>query len=250
MSVARPRSEDKRMAILEAATEAIAEAGLGASTALIARKAGVAEGTIFRYFASKDDLYNALYVHLKQDFCRSMIGKLDSKNDHKENIRYVWNSFIDWGLTKPEANLAARKLEVSSRITDESKKLVTISTRSSMSFARNAFCRCSAPVNFARLAMKFSLRWRRRPWISRRANRHALTSLKRWDLIRCGARCATTSRRKLTPKKPPRASLTMAGPRRLAERRVFLFLLFFFTVFTVTATLLTRVTAQPERKRF
>ncbi len=51
MSVARPRSEDKRMAILEAATEAIAEAGLGASTALIARKAGVAEGTIFRYFA-------------------------------------------------------------------------------------------------------------------------------------------------------------------------------------------------------
>ncbi|EGT4426196.1 TetR/AcrR family transcriptional regulator, partial [Cronobacter sakazakii] len=48
-----------------------------------------------------------------------------SKNDHKENIRYVWNSFIDWGLTKPEANLAARKLEVSSRITDESKKLVT-----------------------------------------------------------------------------------------------------------------------------
>ncbi|EMC4145427.1 TetR/AcrR family transcriptional regulator [Cronobacter sakazakii] len=125
MSVARPRSEDKRMAILEAATEAIAEAGLGASTALIARKAGVAEGTIFRYFASKDDLYNARYVHLKQDFCRSMIGKLDSKNDHKENIRYVWNSFIDWGLTKPEANLAARKLEVSSRITDESKKLVT-----------------------------------------------------------------------------------------------------------------------------
>ncbi|ELY4671464.1 TetR/AcrR family transcriptional regulator [Cronobacter muytjensii] len=123
--MARPRSEDKKMAILEAATDAIAEAGLGASTALIARKAGVAEGTVFRYFASKDELYNALYVHLKQDFCRSMIGKLDINGDHKENTRHVWNSFIDWGLTRPAANLAVRKLEVSSRITEESEKRVT-----------------------------------------------------------------------------------------------------------------------------
>ncbi|MDY0971846.1 TetR/AcrR family transcriptional regulator [Siccibacter turicensis] len=123
--MARPRSEDKRMAILEAAIEAIAEAGLGASTALIARKAGVAEGTLFRYFLNKDALYNALFIHLKQSFCQSMIDRLDSKNDHKANARFIWNSFIEWGLAHPQANLTMRKLEVSNRISDESEKVVT-----------------------------------------------------------------------------------------------------------------------------
>jgi len=71
--VARPKSEDKKQALLEAATAAFAQSGIAASTALIARKAGVAEGTLFRYFATKDDLLNALYVHLKQDLCQTML---------------------------------------------------------------------------------------------------------------------------------------------------------------------------------
>jgi len=53
--VARPKSEDKKQALLEAAAEAFAQSGITASTALIARNAGVAEGTLFRYFATKDD---------------------------------------------------------------------------------------------------------------------------------------------------------------------------------------------------
>lgn len=53
--MARPKSEDKKQALLEAATVAFAQSGIAASTALIARNAGVAEGTLFRYFATKDD---------------------------------------------------------------------------------------------------------------------------------------------------------------------------------------------------
>jgi len=41
--VARPKSEDKKQALLEAATAAFAQSGIAASTALIARNAGVAE---------------------------------------------------------------------------------------------------------------------------------------------------------------------------------------------------------------
>lgn len=69
--MARPKSEDKKQALLEAATAAFAQSGIAASTALIARNAGVAEGTLFRYFATKDDLLNALYLHLKQDLCQT-----------------------------------------------------------------------------------------------------------------------------------------------------------------------------------
>lgn len=52
--MARPKSEDKKQALLEAATQAIAQSGIAASTAVIARNAGVAEGTLFRYFATKE----------------------------------------------------------------------------------------------------------------------------------------------------------------------------------------------------
>lgn len=41
--MARPKSEDKKQALLDAATTAFAQSGIAASTALIARKAGVAK---------------------------------------------------------------------------------------------------------------------------------------------------------------------------------------------------------------
>lgn len=102
--MARPKSEDKKQALLEAATQAIAQSGIAASTAVIARNAGVAEGTLFRYFATKDELINTLYLHLKQDLCQSMIMELDrSITDAKMMTRFIWNSYISWGLNHPAA---------------------------------------------------------------------------------------------------------------------------------------------------
>lgn len=99
--MARPKSEDKKQALLEAATQAIAQSGIAASTAVIARNAGVAEGTLFRYFATKDELINTLYLHLKQDLCQSMIMELDrSITDAKMMTRFIWNSYISWGLNQ------------------------------------------------------------------------------------------------------------------------------------------------------
>lgn len=52
--MARPLSEEKRNAILMAAAENVATDGLAARTAKIATAAGVAEGTVFTYFATKE----------------------------------------------------------------------------------------------------------------------------------------------------------------------------------------------------
>ena len=49
-----------RMRILAAASDVFAERGLDASTAEIARRAGVGEATLFRRFPSKDDLIVAI----------------------------------------------------------------------------------------------------------------------------------------------------------------------------------------------
>jgi AcrR family transcriptional regulator len=45
--MSRPRSEDKRQTILQAAARLFAEEGLSAPTARIAKMAGVVEGTVF-----------------------------------------------------------------------------------------------------------------------------------------------------------------------------------------------------------
>jgi AcrR family transcriptional regulator len=63
--MARPKSDDKRSAIVSAAIRVIAGEGLGAATATIAKEAGVSNGSLFTYFETKADLLNRLYVELK-----------------------------------------------------------------------------------------------------------------------------------------------------------------------------------------
>src|SRR3954471_11769353 len=62
-SPARPLRTDAarhRELLLAAAEDEFAEHGLAASVADIARRAGVAKGTVFRHFATKDDLIAAI----------------------------------------------------------------------------------------------------------------------------------------------------------------------------------------------
>ena len=122
--MARPLSEDKRTAILEAATEVVATLGLSAPTAKIAKGAGVAEGTLFTYFANKDELLNRLYLELKMDIRDAMMTGYPAGKSLIDRNRHVWDRYIGWGLAHPLKRRAMRQLVVSDRITEGSKKLV------------------------------------------------------------------------------------------------------------------------------
>lgn len=123
--MARPKSEDKRLALLDAANVAVAELGLGAATSLIAKKAGVAEGTLFRYFATKDELLNALYIYLKTGLSQRMMENFRPGASVKDRARAVWSGFIDWGLVHPAGSKTMRQLAVSDRITEATRLEVT-----------------------------------------------------------------------------------------------------------------------------
>ncbi|KTJ62015.1 TetR family transcriptional regulator [Klebsiella aerogenes] len=116
--MARPKSEDKKQALLEAATAAFAQSGIAASTSAIARSAGVAEGTLFRYFATKDELLNELYLAIKMRLVQTMIAGLNPDEKRpKENARNIWNSYIDWGMRNPMEYRAIRRMA----LTDETR---------------------------------------------------------------------------------------------------------------------------------
>jgi AcrR family transcriptional regulator len=119
--MARPLSEEKRQAILAAATDAIATVGVAASTAKIATAAEVSEGTIFTYFATKDELLNQLYLELKDDLGRAMLATYPAKAGLRERAHHVWDRLIEWGHTNPAKNRAMKQLSVSDKITPASR---------------------------------------------------------------------------------------------------------------------------------
>src|ERR1700747_1790028 len=111
--MARPLSEDKRAAILEAATEVVAMLGVSAPTAKIAKEAGVAEGTLFTYFANKDELLNRLYLELKMDLRAAMMPVSPAGKSLVDRNRHVWDRFVGWGSAHPLKRRAMRQLAVS-----------------------------------------------------------------------------------------------------------------------------------------
>jgi AcrR family transcriptional regulator len=119
--MARPRSEDKRNAILAAATQVIAEQGVSAPTAKIASLAGVAEGTLFTYFSNKDELLNQLYVGIKSELRDVMMSTYPKTKSVKTRIRHAWQKYVDWGIAFPLKRKALGQLTVSDRITEPSK---------------------------------------------------------------------------------------------------------------------------------
>jgi AcrR family transcriptional regulator len=120
--VARPKSEDKRNAILDAATRLFAERGLTAApTSEISKQAGIAEGTLFTYFKTKDDLINALYREIKLELADAMMSDFPRKKNVRTRLRHVWDRYVHWGIANPKQRKVLAQLQVSEVLTKESK---------------------------------------------------------------------------------------------------------------------------------
>src|SRR5260370_39071901 len=109
-------SEDKRNAILVSATEVVAEHGVSAPSAKIAKGAGVAEGTLFTYFSSKDELLNQLYLALKADLGQAMTAGYPSDKGLIEPARHVWNRYVGWGSAHTPKHTGLARLAASRRV--------------------------------------------------------------------------------------------------------------------------------------
>jgi AcrR family transcriptional regulator len=117
----RPRSDEKRIAILEAATRIIVAQGLSAPTAGIAKAAGVPNGSLFTYFETKTELFNQLYLELKGEMAATALKGLPAGAQVREQFFRVWQNWTNWAVTFPEKRHALAQLSVSGEITAESR---------------------------------------------------------------------------------------------------------------------------------
>ena len=115
--MARPKSDDKRNAIMAAATRVIVTHGLSAPTAMIAQEAGVSNGSLFTYFETKAKLFNQLYLDLKAGMAFAIVKGLPAEAELRDQLFHIWSNWMSWSVAHPEKHRALKQLHVSDDIT-------------------------------------------------------------------------------------------------------------------------------------
>ncbi|MBI2389241.1 MAG: TetR/AcrR family transcriptional regulator [Deltaproteobacteria bacterium] len=95
---------DKRAAILDAALALFAERGFhGTAVPLVAARAGVGAGTMYRYFPSKEALVNALYRHWKQVITATMLESFPLDAEPRALFAEGWRRLSAFATAHPRA---------------------------------------------------------------------------------------------------------------------------------------------------
>lgn len=116
----RKTSPDKKESLLSSALKLFVANGVGnTSTNAIAREAGVAAGTLFIYFPTKQDLIHELVLRIgkeQSDFIKSLPGLAGSA---RENFLTIWEGSIRWFLDHNEAYQYIRQVRDSGLIAEQ-----------------------------------------------------------------------------------------------------------------------------------
>jgi AcrR family transcriptional regulator len=97
--LAEPQKEET---ILDAALELFVERGFhGTAVPSVAERAGIAAGTIYHYFASKEELVNVLYRRWKGVVSRQVLDGFPVDKSAREQFRAVWERMTDFALSHP-----------------------------------------------------------------------------------------------------------------------------------------------------
>lgn len=93
---------DKKALILHSTLKLITENGFHATpVSLIASDSGVAAGTIYRYFKSKDDIINELYANVKKDFNDAILKGMEEGISEKDEYSLKWKNMINYFIKNP-----------------------------------------------------------------------------------------------------------------------------------------------------
>lgn len=88
--------------ILKTALHLFVERGFyGTPTSLISKEAGIATGTLFCYFPTKEELIDTLYREIKAEAGAAIRKGIDNEASVREKLRRVLLNYIGWGMKNP-----------------------------------------------------------------------------------------------------------------------------------------------------
>jgi TetR/AcrR family fatty acid metabolism transcriptional regulator len=90
LNPSRPVVQDKREAILRAATKVFARNGyFNSKVADIAQEAGVADGTVYLYFKSKEEILHCIFDRSMEEAISSGREEIERIEDPREKLRQI-----------------------------------------------------------------------------------------------------------------------------------------------------------------
>jgi len=96
------KNSDKRSEIIRSALELIAEHGFhGAPMSMIAEKAGVGAGTIYRYFESKDALIGELYRNVEEKIIAAIQMGYSEEQPLRERFLHLGTALLRFFIDHP-----------------------------------------------------------------------------------------------------------------------------------------------------
>ncbi len=117
----------KKNQIMQAALQLFVEQGFEAtSTAAITRKAGVAAGTLFHHFESKEKLIDAIYTQVKSDMSDALAKGTDNQADARAMFHRSWKNFVVYCAENPEnfrfVDVFSNSTQISNGVAERAKK--------------------------------------------------------------------------------------------------------------------------------
>lgn len=94
--------EEKRLAVIHSALDLVAEHGFhGAPMAAVAEGAGVAAGTIYRYFEGKDDLIRAVFRFLEEEMHAAVRVEYPEGGSVRDRFLHTARAVIGYLVASP-----------------------------------------------------------------------------------------------------------------------------------------------------
>ena len=113
---------DRREAVLDAALHCFVDRGFyGTAIPEIAKRAGVAAGTIYHYFDSKEVLVNTLFRRWKMEVAQRVFTKFPHEAGTREQFRAMWHEMIAFARENPSAFAFIELHNHASYLDDESR---------------------------------------------------------------------------------------------------------------------------------
>jgi AcrR family transcriptional regulator len=91
--------------ILNGALVALARRGVRElSMTDVGHAAGISRGTLYRYFSSKEELLDAIGVHVERSLINEMVRAVDERPDLDVRVQVVVETIVNFGQSHPEAS--------------------------------------------------------------------------------------------------------------------------------------------------
>ncbi|WP_333578031.1 TetR/AcrR family transcriptional regulator [Sphingobacterium sp.] len=116
----RTKDEAKLRALFASTLELVAHTGLsGLTMSAVAKGAGLATGTTYRYFRGKDQLLSALYRDIKKNFSQEVFEHIPHSNSLKSNLRAMWDNYLDFLILRRKESIFLQQFNHSPYINEK-----------------------------------------------------------------------------------------------------------------------------------